>query len=182
MQIIFLVGFGNGRFRPFYKLTSVGKIPGAIILTRTLVWANVVASIRLRCTKASEEFVKQHSGIIIMLKHKGKEAMVIPALEAAYEICPWVVCFKNAELLHVLMMLEVELDDGTPWPLASRGRNAIDIKNPPVTLVWNVSAQWADSDFIKCSDIERGLLRSGSPALSNRVATSRVMPALLTRS
>lgn len=108
--------------------------------------------------------------------------MIIPAFEAAYEICPWVVCFKNAELLHVLMMLEVELDDGTPWPLARRGKNAIDMKNPPVTLVWNVSTQWADSDFIKCSEIERGLLRSGSPALSNRVAISRVMPALLTRS
>lgn len=43
----------GGGVKDMVLLTSLGKTPGAMVLTRTLVPMNVVASIRLRCVAAA---------------------------------------------------------------------------------------------------------------------------------
>jgi hypothetical protein len=86
---------GNGSLH-----TSLGKTPGAIVLTRTLVPAKVVASIRDRC--------------------------VVAALLAAYANWPELLPFMEPEMDETLMTLDV-YPGVTSLPLARRGRNAMDM-------------------------------------------------------
>jgi hypothetical protein len=79
-------------------LTSLGNTPGAIVLTRTFVPANVVANIRLRCVAA--------------------------ALLDAYANCPLLLPFIYPEILETLMTLDV-YPGVTSLPFARRGKNCI---------------------------------------------------------
>jgi hypothetical protein len=49
-------------------------------------------------------------------------------------------------------------------------------------LVLNVSAHDSGADLRKCAEMDDASSQFGSPAVENLVASSRAMPALLTRS
>ena len=103
------------------------------------------------------------------------------ALLEAYANWPELLPFMAPEMEDTLIILELYPGVLLP-PFASRGKNAIDMYYPPVTLVLNVSAQLSGSDFQKWSAMARGSVMSGSPLDKNFIPSSRAIPALLTRS
>ena len=71
-------------------------------------------------------------------------------MDAAYANCPLDDPFITPEMDAMLMMLGVkeEVTD------LERGRKPAETKNWEVTLVSNVEAQAAGSDFQRCSEID----------------------------
>jgi len=136
------------------ELTSLGNTPGAIVLTLTPVPANVVASILPKCVAA--------------------------ALLLAYANCPLLLPFIYPEIL-LTFTTELVYPGVTSLPLARSGKNVMLIQKMLPTFVRNVSAQLSGVDLRKCAEMADGSDMSGWPLSENFVASSRAMPALLTR-